>query len=65
MGHLLVVVLVFLGGVLAGHMGRPACGIKTLLYQFQCSTHRHSGSVEWQSIPVISIRFPGEYCGEL
>ena len=65
MEHLLVVVLAFLGGMLAGHMERPVCGIKTLLYQFQCSTHHHSGSVEWLDIPVISVHFPDEYCGEL
>ena len=61
MGHLLVVVLALLGS----HMERQVCGIKTLLYQFQCSTHHHSGSVEWQSIPVISVCFPDEYYGEL
>ena len=65
MEHLLVVVLVPLGGMLAGHMGRPVCGIETLLYQFQCSTHRHSGSVGWQSILVISVHFPDKYYGEL
>ena len=62
---LLVVVLVLLGSMLAGHMERLVCGIKTLLYQFQCSTCHHSGSVEWLNIPVISIHFPDEYCGEL
>ena len=65
MEHLLVVVLALLGGMLAGRMKRPVCGIKTLLYQFQCSIHRHSGSVEWQSIPVIFVCSPDEYYGEL
>ena len=65
MEHLLVVVFALLGGMLAGHMVRPVCGIETLLYQFQCSTHHHSGSVEWQSIPVISFHFPHDYYGEL
>ena len=60
-----MVVLVPLGGVLASHMERPVCGIETLLYQFQCSTHCHSGSVEWQSILVVSVHFPDEYYGEL
>ena len=60
-----MVVLALLGGVLVSHMERPVCGIETLLYQFQCSTHHHSDSVEWQSIPVISIHFPDEYYGEL
>ena len=65
MEHLLVVVLAPLGSVLASHMERPVCGIGTQLYQFQCSTHHHSGSVGWQSILVISICFPDEYYGEL
>ena len=65
MEHLLVAVLALLGGVLAGHIVRLVYGIKTLLYQFQYSTHHHSGSVEWQSIPVISICFPDECYGEL
>ena len=43
----------------------PVCGIETLLYQFQCSTRHHSDSVEWQSIPVISVCFSDEYYGEL
>ena len=62
---LLVVVLAPLGGMLASHMGRLVCGIETLLYQFQHSTHCHSGSVEWQSILVLSVHFPDEYYGEL
>ena len=62
---LLVVVLALLGDVLAGHMEKPVCVIETLLYQFQCSTRCHSGSAEWQSIPVISVPFPDEYYGEL
>ena len=65
MEHLLVVVLALLGGMLAGCMVRPVYGIRTLLYQFQCSTHHHSDSVEWQSIPVISVRFPDECYGAL
>ena len=60
-----MVVLALLGGVLASCMVRPVYGIKTLLYQFQCSTHHHSGPVEWQSIPVISVHFPDECYGEL
>ena len=36
-----------LGGVLAGHMERPVCGIEALFYQFQCSTCHHLGSVGW------------------
>ena len=65
MGHLIVVVLAHLGGMLASHMEKPVCSFKTLLYQFQCNTHRHSGSVEWQSIPDIFICFPDAYCDEL
>ena len=65
MEHLLVVVLVPLGGMLASRMEKPVCGIETLFYQFQCSTHHHLGYVGWQSIPVISIHFPEEYYGEL
>ena len=65
MEHLLVVVLAPLGGMLASRMERPVCGIDTLLYKFQCSTHCHSGSVGWQSILVISIHFPDEYYDEL
>ena len=62
---LLVVVLVPLGCMLAGHMEKPECGIEALFYQFQCSTHRHLGSVGWQSILVVSVHFPDEYYGEL
>ena len=65
MEHLLVVVLMLLGGVLAGHMGKLVCSFETLLYQFQCNTHHHSGSVEWQSILVISIHLPDECYGVL
>ena len=54
-----------LGGVLASRMEKLVCGIETLFYQFQCSTHRHLGSVGWRSIPVISVRFSDEYYGEL
>ena len=42
---LLVVVLVTLISVLAGHMKRLVCSIEALFYQFQCSTHRYLGSV--------------------
>ena len=63
--HLLVVVLALLGSVLVGHMEKPVCGIKTLLYQFQYSTCHHQASVEWQSIPDVSVHFPDAYCGEL
>ena len=65
MEHLLVVVLALLGGMLASHMARPVYSIGTLLYQSQCSTHCHSDSVEWQSIPVISVHFPDECYGAL
>ena len=65
MDRLLVVVLVPLGSMLASRMEKPVCGIETLFYQFQCSTHRHLGSVGWQSILVISVHFPDEYYGEL
>ena len=60
-----MVVLTLLGGVLAGHMGKPVYGLEILLYQFQHNTHCHSGSVEWQSILVKSVRLPDKYCGEL
>ena len=63
--HLLVVVLALLGSMLVGHMGKPVCGFKTLLYQFQRNTHCHSGSVEWQSILDVFVCFPDVYCGEL
>ena len=54
-----------LGGMSAGHMERPVCGIEALFCQFQCSTRRHLGLVGWRSTPVISIHFPDEYHGEL
>ena len=60
-----MVVLVPLGGMLAGRMERLVCGIEALFCQFQCSTHHHLGSVGWLSIPVISVHFPDEYYGEL
>ena len=50
LGRLPVMVLVLLGGVLAGHIAKPVCSLWTLLYRFRHNICHRSNYVEWQNI---------------